>query len=147
MKTVSKIELEARVKLVAPNARVFSADRAYALATLGYLLGAFYRWFKDEMFRVVGNEWNKRFDCDDFARFFAAWAALANRIADKAEGHPEGLAVGECWFKQDSGGGHAINIALTEIDEALAVVFIEPQNGKRLALSQSECHSIFYVRF
>lgn len=147
MKTVSKLELEARVKLVAPNARVFSADRDYGLATLAYLLGAFYRWFKDEMFRVVGNEWNKRFDCDDFARFFAAWAALANRIAKKVGGHPEGLAVGECWFVQDTGGGHAINIALTEIGDVLTVVFIEPQNGKRLELSETERHSIFLVKF
>jgi len=147
MEKLTNLGLRAAVKMVAPNAKVYAPDRDYSLPTLHWLLKVFFPWFQAEMFRIVANKWDKRFDCDNFAQFFSAWAAVSHWSADKQPGHPEGLAVGECWYKLDSGGGHAINVIVTEEDGEQVVVPIEPQNGKRLELSQTELHSIWLVKF
>ena len=146
MKKLSSLELQEATISIAPFCKVYAADRDYALPTLGWLLKTFYPWFQGEMFRIVANKWAKRFDCDNFAQFFAAWAAVSHWGASQTD-RPEGLAVGECWYKQDSVGGHAINIAVTEEDGEQVVAFIEPQNGKRLKLSQMELYSIWLVKF
>ena len=145
MKKLSGPEVKIAILAIAPSAKVFVADSDYALPTLHWLSKVFYPWFQAEMFRIVANKWDSRFDCDNFAQFFAAWAAVSHWSAPAST--PQGLAVGECWYKRDSGGGHAINITMTEEDGKQVVAFIEPQNGERLELSQAELTSLHLVKF
>lgn len=138
---VSSSELKGAIEQVAPFASVQIADRAYSLPSSEWF-PKFNRWFRHQMAKLVGDRWNARFDCDDFARFFASFCQLANYQTNEAK-RAEGLAVGELFFRRDDGQGHAINLALTE----KGVQFIEPQNGEFLELSESEKTSIWFVRF
>lgn len=138
---IPSYKLKGAILEVAPFASVFVPDRSYSLAS-SHWFDAFNLWFRGKMFDFVGDSWDQRFDCDDFARFFAAFCQLAN-YRTRHDSRAEGLAVGEVFFRKDNGGGHAINVAMTE----KGIQFIEPQNGDFIGLSQTEKQSIWFVRF
>jgi hypothetical protein len=123
---------------------IVTADRDYAEVKKSYLLGAYYSWFKNFLYGG-GNDptivWDATFDCDDFARLFCALLQLAHFRNKRT--NEEGVAVGEIHYMQDTGGGHAIVCAFT--DEGR--IFIEPQTGLEMKLSNNEIASIFLARF
>lgn len=85
-------------------------------------------------------------DCDDFARFAAAYAGLLH-VRSKV---PTGLAFGEFAYLRSAfngGGGHAINAFVTREDGKLALNFFEPQNGQPLNLTPGEIESCVYCKF
>lgn len=89
--------------------------------------------------------YNERFDCDDFSRTFALFASICNNL--EGPNGFQGIAVGELWYMREDLIGktsHAINIIVTSDQE---VIFIEPQNGKLIHLSDSEIASTKMVRF
>lgn len=123
---------------------VIIADRDYSEVTRSYLLGAYYSWFKTFLFggsNDVPITWHISFDCDDFARLFCALLQLAHY--KNAGSNTEGVAVGEVHYIRESGSGHAIVCAYTDVGR----IFIEPQTGQQIYLSNEEVASIFFVRF
>lgn len=124
--------------------RVLLADENYVLPTRKFvndvILVAYTKFLTENHIT-----YNDRFDCDDFARTFALFAAICNNL-DGPNGF-QGIAVGELWYMREDLIGktaHAINIIVTADQE---VIFIEPQNGKLVHLSESEIASTKMVRF
>lgn len=84
-------------------------------------------------------------DCDDFAR---AGAFLAQTLHSRTSPDSNaGLAIGEFWYKKDSGVAHAINIIVVRDYENLQLLFLEPQTGKEIILTENEKNSCFFWRF
>jgi len=124
-----------------PSAKIFITDKDYALPSRNWLEGSFYKFFSNWLFSQALHKWNEQFDCDNFASLYYNFAQIYHyKTQEKLE---QGLAVGEMFYRQDSGGGHAINIA---VDNS-GVFFIEPQNGKIKKLSHDEKNSCWFVRF
>jgi hypothetical protein len=137
MKTISALELRQAVPLGFGG--IFSDD-SFAIPTKRWLLEDFWVWFYERRLELGLMKWTRNNDCDNFARAYAQYAADCHALTSN---QTEGLAVGEFYYRPASGGGHAIVIALT--DEG--VIFIEPQTGKQLQLTQEEISSCFFVRF
>lgn len=116
------------------------ADSSYAQPTLAWLQGAFWQSFKADRWAKVGS-YTRKNDCDNWARAYAQHAEDCHAMSKGSDA--EGLAVGEFFYTKDSGDGHAIVIAV--IDDQ--VVFIEPQNGLTLQLTEAEILSCAFVRF
>lgn len=119
------------------------ADRQYVMPTRDFLTGAFAAalWSFLTFFKLT--TWiEESHDCDDFARLASAFAQILHVLTP---GRPPAtaLALGEFWYMQDSGGGHAINIVL--IDEE--VVTYEPQTRRVVELSDTEKKSGMHTRF
>lgn len=143
MKTLSSTEL--RIALFKfPRAYSLLVDADYACPTTSWF-SVFYDWWKKTRFDVGLTKWERINDCDNFARSFAQAAqdCYALTALPPGETRPEALAVGEFMYTQQNGGGHAIVIAFTEV----GFVFIEPQTGQFLTLTEQEKDSCFYVRF
>lgn len=143
MKTISSINL--RIELLRfPRAFTLLVDTDYACPTSGWF-SVFYDWWKKSRFDLGLTRWERINDCDNFARSFAQGAqdCYALTPVQPGEPRPEALAVGEFLYQQQSGTGHAINIAYTE----RGFVFIEPQTGQFLTLTKQEEESCFFVRF
>jgi hypothetical protein len=85
-------------------------------------------------------------DCDDFARKAADCAqTLHCRTPNRRP--KTALAIGEFWYERDSGGGHAINCAVVYENDEYRLIFLEPQNQQRVALSKREVESCSAFRF
>ncbi len=124
--------------------RIQLSDDTYVLPTRKYvkdvILVAYTKFIIDN--HLV---YNSRFDCDDFARTFALFASVCNNI-DGPAGY-QGIAVGELWFMKEELIGktsHAINVIVTADQE---VIFIEPQTGNIIHLSDDEIQSVKMIRF
>lgn len=150
MKIIAANELEIMVAVAgyAPAAvnRFSIVDRLYAMPTRNFIEGAFSWALKSfqAFFRVLN--WSEEAnDCDDFARLAAAFAQILHYLTP---GRPPAtaLAVGELWYVQDSGDGHAINIAVCGM-EPTDVVCYEPQTRKVVTLTATERGNIMAVRF
>lgn len=137
MKTVSAQALRLSVPLSFGG--IYS-DETYAIPTRRWLLEDFWAWFYERRLELGLMKWTRNNDCDNFARAYAQYAADCHALTSD---QTEGLAVGEFYYRQASGGGHAIVIALTDV----GVIYIEPQTGKQLELTQEEIGSCFFVRF
>jgi hypothetical protein len=116
------------------------SDENFNLPKSEWIFDKFYPWFHEELTRYGVSEWNKKFDCDDFAAFFRILAQICHK---KSKGSTDGLAVGEIHYDQENTGPHAINVVLTE----KGPIFIEPQTGEQLILTKNEQNSIYRVRF
>lgn len=134
--TASEIRLD--LPLLAP---AYLSDATYAKPTLRWLSSTFWDWFWEQRTGLGLRVWSRRNDCDNFARAYCQAAADAHALS--SGNNDEGLAVGEFWYQRERGGPHAIVIAYTDAGR----VFIEPQNGRRLELSEPELKSCFFVRF
>lgn len=130
-------ELRSQLPLLAP---AYFSDTSYAKPTLRWLTEEFYRWFWERRAELGLRNWARKNDCDNFARAYAQYAQDAH--ASSVGNDDEGLAVGEFWY-HSANGPHAIVIAFT--DEGR--VFIEPQTGRTLILTQTEFNSCFFARF
>lgn len=122
------------------SAPFYAADSSYAKPTLEWLLGDFWSWYWECRIRLGLLNWNRRNDCDNFARAYSQYAADCHALTSGND--DEGLAVMEFWYKRDQGGKHAIVAAVTD----KGIVFIEPQNGKQITLTQQEIDSCYFAR-
>lgn len=122
------------------TAMVLAADASYAQPRLDWLQGEFWDWFQNARWRLGLDKWDRRHDCDDFARAYAQSCADAWALTPGAQA--EAVAVGEFWY-HGTNGPHAINLALTDKGAA----FIEPQTGQTVALTQKEISTCFFARF
>ena len=110
--TAAELELTCAVAGYAPmDVNKFSVvDRRYALPTRNFLESAFSAalWSVQSFFDVL--RWSEEAnDCDDFARLAAAFGQILHYLTPNRP-PATALAIGELWFVQDSGSGHAINI-------------------------------------
>lgn len=121
------------------------ADRAYAMPTRQWMLGPFAEALARLQFEFGVNKWTAEDnDCDDFSRLAAAFAQV---LHVNTPGHPAAtaLALGELWYVQDNGEGHAIVFALCgPLPED--VLFFEPQDGTEKHLSDREKQNVTLVR-
>lgn len=122
---------------------VVCADDSYAVPTLRWLQGAFWDSFLAERWAKGLKTWERRNDCDNFARAFAQHAQDCHAISTGRD--DEGLAVGEFFYTRRTGDGHAIVVAFVDDDHRR--VFIEPQNGQVIDLTPAEIASCSFVRF
>lgn len=122
------------------NAQTFVSDSNYARPTSTYLLGKFYSFYKEWLAEHNLLVWKDRWDCDNFASTYYVFCQMCHFKSKRPE---QGIAVGELFFLQDSGGGHAVNCAVTE----KGLVIIEPQTGEILRLSETEKKNTFMIRF
>lgn len=127
--------------LLPASAPFFAADVSYAKPTFGWLLGTFWTYFWNDRTNKGLLNWTRKNDCDNFARAYAQAAADCHALSNGSD--LEGLAVGEFWYLRDIGGEHAVVAAFT--DQGL--VFLEPQTGQRLYLSDKEIFSCLLAYF
>jgi hypothetical protein len=105
-------------------------------------LTKFYQDYRSELNRLGIVKWNERFDCRRFAGLYAELAQSKFFVESfQSENAAQSLAVGQVWYNLENGkGAHAIIVALTERGR----IFIEPQTGKEVTLTQKEVGSIFF---
>ena len=119
-------------------------DALYSLPSLEWVQNDFtqaYRQFKAsvDVYRAESN------DCDNFERACAFFADLLWSNTPKTTA--TGLAFGEFWYEQDTGGGHAINFFLYRfLGPDIMIGFYEPQTGSVKSLTQKEISSCTYWR-
>ena len=129
-----------------PGTPLFFGGKSYAVPTLAWLLGDFYRDFHAALWHEDVSAWSPRFECRDFARSYACLAQIANAHASNTPDGDDAIAVGEIWFHPDANPptqDHAVNAAIT--DEGL--VFIDPQTGLVVTLKPSELLTVKFARF
>lgn len=129
-----------KIPWVANCPKTTFSDENFNLPKGEWIFNKFYPWFQGELARYGVAEWNKKFDCDDFAAFFRILAQICHK---KSKGSTDGLAIGEIHYESEKLGPHAINAVLTE----KGPIFIEPQTGEQLILTKYEENSIYRVRF
>jgi hypothetical protein len=146
--TAAELELTCAVAGYAPmDVNKFSVvDRRYAMPTRDFLAGAFSAalWSLQKFFDLLN--WSEEAnDCDDFARLAAAFGQILHYLTPNRP-PATALAIGELWYVQDSGGGHAINIAVCGPAPS-DVVLYEPQKRQVVRLSDEEKAQIHAIRF
>jgi hypothetical protein len=117
-------------------------DITYAPPRSDWLTGEFYAFFRATLAALNTLTYvPESGDCDDFAEQYVSWAKTCHRRMPHCDGL--GLPVGVLFYRQDSGGGHAVVIAITS-DRGLVV--IEPQNGQIFQLTETEKLSAWHIR-
>lgn len=107
-------------------------------------LASFYDDFRAVLFREGITRADAGFDCNAFAAFYVALANVRFYTATYPSTTPGRLlALGEFWYRRQSGEGHAVVIAMTERGET----FIEPQTGKQITLTPAERASAMLIKF
>jgi hypothetical protein len=140
-------QLQLRAQLPVAWKPVF-ADATYAKPTLDWVKSKFYPKFWEHRIQLGLRPYTRRSDQDNFARSAAQFAQDCYFITPegpKPNMKAEGLAFGEIWYAKADGSGHrSICVVITE-DQGL--IFMEPQNGNIITLTQSEILSVSYARF
>lgn len=139
---------QAEVRTALINAGVvtpctFLADTYYKPCRADWLTGEFDDWFRAALKALDLEKWvEENGDCDDKACLYSVLARICHAKTPGSAG--TALPVGELWFTQKTGGGHAVNVAVTS-DQG--VVFIEPQIRKTvLRLHNDEKASAFLAK-
>lgn len=130
------------IRILLPvTAYFYAADENYAKPALAWLTDVFWNWFWADRTNKGLLKWDRRNDCDNFARAYAQSCEDCHAIT--AGNTDEGLAVGQFYYHQDIGGVHAIVAAVTEN----GLTFIEPQTGAVLKLTDKEISTAFLCLF
>lgn len=122
----------------------FTPDVAYAIVNSKWLEGFYKRW-RSDLFDKGVVHWDNRFDCNKFAASYCAAAQIEFYNATfHSRTNAQALAIGEMWYRPDNAKtNHAIVIVISE----RGIIYIEPQNGKEVKLSNKEKSSIYFKRF
>lgn len=123
----------------------YAGDTAYAQVNSATLPG-YYSDFRQALFDEGVTKWDQRYDCNHFASYYVARAQAKFYLANFHSRSPaQTLALGVFWYNQGGiyGRGHAIVAAFTE----RGLIFIEPQTGQELHLSQAERQSAWLKVF
>lgn len=127
-------------------------DREYIHPTKDWFFGAFATAMQNNLRELgVADYTAEENDCDDFAAIARAMAQVMNH---RTAGHERGkaLAVGEFLYTiggdtGDEAKGHAINCAIILKDGKPVLVFMEPQTGRQVYLTEKEIQSCNFFRF
>ncbi len=115
-------------------------DATYARPTSGYMLGKFYEFYRAWLTEHSLGVWKEKYDCDNFASTFYTFAQICHFKSNRPE---QGIAVGELYYRQDTGGGHVINMSVTE----RGLILIEPQTGKEVEITDNEKSNTVLIHF
>lgn len=124
------------------DAPVYVTDLEYYKVNENWL-PIYYKKYQKQLFKNNVLEWREGFDCDKFSSYYASYAQLYSFGQRWTQN--KGLAIGEVFYYKngDLERGHAINVIVTD----KKVIYIEPQTGEQIKLTQEELNSIFFVRF
>lgn len=127
-----------RIHLELPMVR--TGDKAYAEVNSAWLK-KFYHDYRAKLAELGIVKWDDRYDCRRFAGMFTELAQTAffvEAFHDSTPAHT--LALGPVWYQRSNGrGGHAIIVAFTERGR----IFLDPQSGDEVQLTQAEQKSIY----
>lgn len=116
----------ALVKVGVPPQSILVGDQFYALPKAEWVQSDFANWFSHILADLHIVYVEEKHDCEDFA-LLAAWCA--RRAHAKTPHSPvSGIAFGELWIVSLQ---HAINFAVHQASDGLAVVAYEPQLNSR----------------
>jgi hypothetical protein len=127
-----------------PMSQVVTADASYKVVDPQWIKGAFYDYFRKDLFDKGITKWDKKFDCDKFAKYFAALVQVkyfVDNFHKWTEG--EALSIGELYYRIGGISGHAINVLFDGND----FTFFEPQTGQFVTLTNAELESVSLVKF
>lgn len=117
------------------------ADASYDFPKSGWVVGEYYKWFRQVLSALQSSAYvNEAWDCDNYADAFKLFADVAHNRMKRATG----IAVGVLFYQKEGAGGHAINVVITS-DRGL--LFVEPQSGEFVTLTEKERKSVCLVRF
>lgn len=120
--------------------KIFATDKTYSIPHSEWLRTTFYDFFHAWLQKKELQKWKPNHDCDNFSFLFRTFGQIAHAKSTDPN-FSEGVAIGVIFYKKEGRFGHAINVAITE----KGVIWIEPQNGKFLDLTQEEIQSIYFV--
>ena len=140
-----------------PRRIIRAPDRTYVLPTKEYLLGRFSRSLRAHLVRYGVLDYRSGVnDCDDFARYACAHAAMVHRRNDlkKRKGKTlPAIAVAEIWYTDEGVGKHATFLALIGKGEVVRLDRVRKMwRGRRitriqeLPISKKELRTVFYCR-
>jgi hypothetical protein len=132
-------------------------DNRYVLPSRAWVFGAFAEAFATMRQQFELQAWEAdRADCDDFADLAAWYAHFLRRIdfnlerkraRDLNDPPADGaIAFGTFSYIDEEIGAHMINFAIIHESGRADIVFIEPQTGKQVDLSQGEICSCQEIR-
>lgn len=99
-----------------------------------------YDLYKRRLFEMGIVNWDVNFDCNRFADLYVSMAQACNSVRTFHSDAKTSLAIGTVWYRREATGSlHAIVQVFTERGR----LFVDPQTGAELSLSQSERFSIF----
>jgi len=127
-----------------PYHKIFVSDANYSIPTKKWVTRNYKKYFRRKMGAdtTLGMVWKEKHDCDNFA---TAYRMFMQALHSKQPGKSgESIAVAEIWFMQGGVGGHAINMVIVDDYQPL---FIEPQSGDEIRLSNKEKISCWFVRY
>ena len=102
---MTNVKLIDLIQKTHPKARMHVGDKNYAEPSEKWLLGKFNSWFHFFLNSMGIDSWESKFDCDNFAGLFTNLCAISHQ---KTSNTKQGIAVGQIWYPEDGGGGHAI---------------------------------------
>lgn len=140
--STGRVITQSELAITIPGARM--TDAVFAEVSSQWLK-RFYPRFRKELSRAGVSRWNDRFNCRQFTGFYVDLAQSSHSSACWDHLLPaRPLALGEVWYQRDKDcGRHAVVVALTERGR----IFVEPQTGQELHLSQKELASIYLAVF
>lgn len=120
-----------------PNTHLQLYDKTYILPKRELWL-ALYKGFQEWMWAQPFTGWQpERMDCDKWARLFQSYCIMRHALTDGTQG--TALPCGVISYKQDIGGGHAINSVAWWDGERVILGELEPQpNNGLLEISLTE---------
>jgi len=141
---VQKLEEITHKHLRIDYRKIYASDANYSIPTKNWVVRNFKKYFKNKMHsdKTLGMIWKDKHDCDNFATAYRMYMQSLHSIQEGESG--QSIAVAEIWFMQDNGGAHAINMVIVDNYEPL---FIEPQTGNQIRLSNQEKKSTWFVRY
>jgi len=109
-------------------------------------LPEFYNAFKNTLNSNGLERWNARYDCNNLTTLYVAVAKA--RFAAKnlkiETDKQETIAIAEIWYiRSVSNKGHAIAAMYTNV----GLIYIEPETGERIYLTDKEKKSIFFCKW
>ena len=118
-------------------------DDIYAQVDEDWVVGEFKESFSDFRDKYQIGYQEKAFDCENFSRIYSGWADIRHA---RTPGHPvSGVAIGTLAYTRDVDGmGHGINIAICNNSK---LVFVEPQTGNKITLTETEKWNALDCRF
>lgn len=136
-----------RIRLKLPiEADLKASDVDYAVVNSEWIKGFYAEWRKAAFERGL-IQYCENFDCNKFADLFVIDAQLAYmKQGQKQRLGAESMAVGVLQYRPSMIWGattdHAIVVFITE----KGPMYLEPQSGEIMKLSEKECEAVFYVR-
>jgi len=124
------------------SGKIFIGDKTYSIPNKSWIKKEYYNIYKKFMQDNQLYQWKENNDCDQFASIYRILAQSLH--AKQLQSSAESITVGEMWYMKDGYGGHAINLVVVD---NFQVMFIEPQNGVQLNLTQEELNTCWLIRF